>query len=660
MTMVLGGLPRRGYLTVKYHGWRELLLRLVTFPLRPIGLDRGVRVRLMEWAELRRVRAWYEQDGRPVTIVVPTYGPPDTTIDTVAHLRRTVDPARVRIVVVDDASAPEHQARLQSLSGIELELAGDNAGFAASVNRGIRRAGQGDDIVVLNNDVVAHRHWLECLQHAAYLEERVGISGPKLVYPDRRIQSAGTYRNPGAPEWFDHRYRFKPMNYGPANVRDAALAMTGACMYLRRSLVDEIGLFDEEFPMGFEDVDYCIRAWEARQEVLYEPAARLTHHESATRGMDVGEREQTSLDRFWAKWGTWFDARNVRTPQGALRVVYVTEDTGVGGGHRDVFEHLNRLQERGHEAYLYTLGREPDWFPLEVPVRSFRTYQELAEELAAFEAIKVATWWGTARSVWRASVTRGIPVYLVQDIETSYYADNKEKQNRVLASYRQEFHYMTISSWNRDRLAEIGLEAELIPPGIDLDVFRPLGRPSREDVLLALGRSNPLKNLPLTIESWRRLAPPPELWMFGIEPELGPEHGARYFEAPSDERVNELLNDATVFVQTSRHEGFCLPPLEAMAAGTAVVCTDAHGNRDFCRHGENCLLVEPNAENIAAAISQILRQPTLRRRLVEGGARTARDYAWERRIDEVEGFLTSLADSGGVTGSCSATARHEA
>ena len=59
--------------------------------------------------------------------------------------------------------------------------------------------------------------------------------------------------------------------------------------------------------------------------------------------------------------------------------------------------------------------------------------------------------------------------------------------------------------------------------------------------------------------------------MFGVEPELGPEHGARYFERPSDERVNELFNEATVFVQTSIHEGFCLPLLEAMAAGTPVV-----------------------------------------------------------------------------------------
>ena len=640
---MLTDLPRRAYLTVRYHGWREFFLRLVGFPLRLVRLDRGFRARFARHAEERRVRAWYERNARPVTIVVPTFGAPETTIKAIRHLKRTTDPARVRIVVVDDGSAPGHQARLRTVSGVELDLTEENAGFAASVNRGIRRAGAADDIVLLNNDVIAHRYWLERLQRAAYLADRIGIVGPKLLYPDGRIQSAGTHRNPGAPEWFDHRYRFQRAGHGPANVRDAVLATTGACMYLKRSLLDQVGPFDEDFGMGFEDVDYCLRAWEAEREVLYEPDAVLTHLESVTRGREVGKREQDSLDHFWDKWGHWFDQRNVRTPGGALRIVYVTEDTGVGGGHRDIFEHLNRLQARGHEVFLYSLGGQPEWFPLEVPVRSFRTYEDLATALAPIEAIKVATWWGTAPFVWRASVTRGIPVYFVQDIETSYYAGSQQMQSRVLSSYRQEFRYMTISSTNRDGLAELGIVAELVPPGIDLDVFRPLGRRGRDDVLLALGRSNPLKNLPLTIESWQRLDPRPELWMFGIEPGLGPKHGARYVEAPSDAGVNALLNEATVFVQTSQHEGFCLPPLEAMAAGTPVVCTDAHGNRDFCRDGENCLMPDASVDSVSAAIAQVLEDDALRLRLIENGARTAQDYAWERRIDEVEGFFSGLA-----------------
>ena len=65
-------------------------------------------------------------------------------------------------------------------------------------------------------------------------------------------------------------------------------------------------------------------------------------------------------------------------------------------------------------------------------------------------------------------------MYFVQDIETSYYPDDESVRHAVLDSYRPEFRYMTISSWNRERLRELGLDAELIPPGIDLETFRPL------------------------------------------------------------------------------------------------------------------------------------------------------------------------------------------
>ena len=636
-------LPRRARLTVQHHGWRELALRLFTAPLRLTGTERTVRDRIRRRAEMRMARAWYREHGRPATVVIPTYGDPSPTLDAVRRLRKTVEPERVRIVVVDDGSSPRDRERLRRIEGAEIHLAEENAGFAANVNRGLALADPEHDVVVLNNDVLAHRNWLECLQRAAYARDDVGIVGAKLLYPDRRIQSAGSYRNLTAPEWFDHRYRFKPADHGPANVADAALAVTGACMYLKRAVIDRVGEFDERYAMAYEDVDYCLRSWEAGLEVRYDPLAELTHLESVTRGMAVGERERSSQECFWTQWGDWFDRRRLRGDDGRLHVIYVTEDTGVGGGHRDIFEHLNRLTDRGHRAELYTLGDEPEWFPLRAPVRSFTNYRELLRALGSVDAVKVATWWNTARWVWHASVSRGVPVYFVQDIETSYYAD-EGMQHRVVASYREEFRYMTISGWNRDALAGLGLGAELIPPGIDLDNFRPLDRPNRDDVLLAIGRSLRLKNLPLTIDAWQRLDPRPELWMFGVEPALGREHGARYFERPTDERVNELFNEATVFVQTSVHEGFCLPLLEAMAAGTPVVSTDAHGNRDFCRHEENCLLADGDPESVSAAIARLLGDSALRRRLVEGGLDTARDYAWERRIDTLERFLQEIAD----------------
>jgi glycosyltransferase involved in cell wall biosynthesis len=259
----------------------------------------------------------------------------------------------------------------------------------------------------------------------------------------------------------------------------------------------------------------------------------------------------------------------------------------------------------------------------------------------------VATWWVTARYVWQASARRGIPAYFVQDIETSYYADDPDLQARVLASYRPEFHVFTTSEWVQEQLRELGLEVKArVAPGLDLDRFFPTDRTRHERALLALGRSNPLKDFPLTADAYRLLADPkPELWLYGIEPELGEPLNASYHVRPSDAEVNELLNTATVFVQTSRHEGFCLPVLEAMSTGLPVVCTDAHGNRDFCRDGENCLMPEPNARAVAVAIQRVLDDEALRGRLAEGGLRTAREHDWSRKLDELERFFEGVAAS---------------
>ncbi len=639
-------LRRRIYLTYRYLGWRTVLFRIVTFPLRVTPLKRYLRLqgRGTENAYHRAV-AWYREHGRPVDVVIPSYRDAERVATLVASIRRTVPAGAVRVIVADDASGPEHVRALRAIAGVEVLAGEENAGFAANVNRGLRACDPARDVVVLNSDTEARPGWLACLQYAASQEDDVGVVGGRLLYPDGRIQFAGTVRNLGAPEWFDHRYRFKPEDWGPAALAGPVLAVTGACMYLTREALERVGLFDERYPMAYEDVDWCLRAWQAGLRVMYFPAASLYHHESVTRGTEVGERERVSQRVFWERWGKFFDAREVRAENGRLRVVYVTEDTGIGGGHRDIFEHLNGLLDRGHDVALYTLGEPPDWFPLRAPVHTFEFYDELIEALAPLEAIKVATWWNTAAPVWRASVLRGVPVYFVQDIETSYYPDDEVVRHAVLDSYRPEFHYMTISGWNRERLRELGLDAELIPPGIDLDTFRP--RPEvqrRDDVVLALGRSNPLKNLPLTVAAWRALPEPrPQLCLFGIEPELATDPGMRYVESPSDEQVAELLAQATVLVQTSTHEGFCPPPLESMATGGAVVCTAAHGNRDVCRAGENCLVPAGERDAVRDALTRVLGDPQLRERLGRAGVETAKEYAWERRIDALEAFLEGVA-----------------
>ena len=374
---------------------------------------------------------WYRRHGRPVTVVIPSYRDAELVAQLVAKIRQTTPRDRVRIIVTDDASGTEHIAALRAIEGSRSLPASTTAGFSANVNRGLRAADPAHDVVLLNSDVVPLRDWLACLQYAATRGSQVGIVGAKLLYPDNRIQYGGYGPQPRAPEWFDHRYRFKPADWGPANVAGPTLAATGACMYIQREVLDQVGLFDEAYPMGYEDVDYCLRAWQAGYEVLYAPSAQLHHHESLTRGTEVGDRERTSQRVFWERWAAFIDERRVLTADGQLRVVYVTEDTIVGGGHRVIFEHLNGLTDRGHDVRALDARA------------CARTGLSCAARCGASPTTRSSRrrWRRSRRSRWRRGGTppqpsgdrassTGFRVYFVQDIETSYYRDAPEQPLR--------------------------------------------------------------------------------------------------------------------------------------------------------------------------------------------------------------------------------------
>src|SRR3954469_21954762 len=104
----LAGLWTRARLTLQYHGPGELAFRIVTAPLRltPLaprlrsaGRFDGRRIRRMQQIQESRAYRWYRAQGRPVTVVIPTYGDPSLVEQAVRSIRKTCDMGRTRIVV---------------------------------------------------------------------------------------------------------------------------------------------------------------------------------------------------------------------------------------------------------------------------------------------------------------------------------------------------------------------------------------------------------------------------------------------------------------------------------------------------------------------------------------------------------------------------------
>ncbi|XEC93767.1 glycosyltransferase family 4 protein [Paenibacillus tarimensis] len=343
-------------------------------------------------------------------------------------------------------------------------------------------------------------------------------------------------------------------------------------------------------------------------------------------------------------------------------VVYVLESTVLSGGIKNVLEQASRLTERGHEVHVFALGEKPDWISLNANFRRFANYSQMLRILKTLDAFKIATWWNTAAVVMNSCDPRqggcGIPLYLVQDIEESYYSGHPEMQERVKLTYGFPMHLLTIAEWTEKQLAgRFGRQASNVSIAVDLELFKP-NRTDNYDPhrIVACNRgSQPLKGYSITEQAVRevhRLIPQSSFVTYGVEDRLIADIPHRHLFKPDDQAVASLFADCGVFVQTSYHEGFGLPILEAMACGAPVVTTKAEGNEEFCRHGWNCFLADKgDTEQVTRGIVRVLSDRAFAEEIARNGRATALKYNWEnvlQKLDAVFSETTSREGTGGT------------
>jgi N-acetylglucosaminyl-diphospho-decaprenol L-rhamnosyltransferase len=261
---------------------------------------------------------------------------------------------KAEIVVLDNASEDSSaQAVRERFPDVRVIAQSHRAGFGANHNTVIR-ATTGRYVYVLNEDTTAADWGFEAL--TTYLDGHPSVAalGPRLVYPDGRLQdSAWRFPTPLVSALSLATLGRLGVTQSGGDVPHGVDWVTGAAVVLRREALDEVGLFDEGFFLYSEEVDLQARLHRAGWEVHYFPGVSVVHHESQF-SADIPERRINEMwrsrHRYWQKHHTGGGARVAALATGAQYAVRAAlapvarRDPGLGA----------RMRLHAHDSWRVT------------------------------------------------------------------------------------------------------------------------------------------------------------------------------------------------------------------------------------------------------------------------------------------------------------------
>ena len=185
--------------------------------------------------------------------------------------------------------------------------------YSALINFGVRNV-DGEFVLQLNNDTnLLTKDWLELFIGYAQ-DSQIGAIGARLYYEDKTIQHAGIIVGVSgiAGNALVNLPYGKHAYYGREAATRNVLAVTGACLFARRSLYFEVGLMDEEnFKVAFNDVDFCLKLYEKGYRNVYNPYVELIHYESKSRGYEFSKEKEDRFvkesNNFKQKWSKYIE-----------------------------------------------------------------------------------------------------------------------------------------------------------------------------------------------------------------------------------------------------------------------------------------------------------------------------------------------------------------
>jgi len=273
------------------------------------GMTQAGQAKSVEEYERVTLPVW---ENPLVSIIIPAYNQFDYTYHCVRSILRNSGSIAYEVILADDCSTDLTKEAGQIMENIRVVTTQENIRFLRNCNHAAKDA-KGSYILFLNNDTQVQPGWLEPLVRLIERDDRIGMVGSKLIYPDGLLQEAGGIVWKDASAW-NYGSRRSPEDPEFNYVKEADY-ISGAAVMIRRSLWEEIGGFDERFaPAYYEDTDLAFEVRKRGYLVLYQPLSQVVHFEGVSNGTSVQtglkHYQQVNFSKFYEKWREVLEAEH--------------------------------------------------------------------------------------------------------------------------------------------------------------------------------------------------------------------------------------------------------------------------------------------------------------------------------------------------------------
>lgn len=521
------------------------------------------------------------------TIIILTWNGVDYTRNCLESIKAyTRLNGQTQVMVVDNGSTDGTLPYLRQLDWITLVENGRNLGFVKGNNVGIQTAPPGNDILLLNNDTLIRQDkWLDEIQRVAYSADDVGIVGCRMVLGDGRLLHAGAYM-PQDSFWGQQIGSLEKDVNQYALDREVT-AVTGACFYIKRAVINTIGPLNEAFFSYFEDTDYCLQAAKAGFRTMCAGNVTIVHFENVSTNLN-----RVSFSKLFRKSQKtfrkqWEHELMTRFETAVLWQSAVGNPSGYAVSAREMLLQLDALDVDVRLAYLYGT----DWMDTQRDDHRLAAMRQRPKDLHLPQVVYAS---GDLFCKNSGRYRIGYTMLEVDGIPKDWILQANELDEVWVPS-----------SFNKQTFLESGLKVPIhvMPLGVNPDFYNTKIRPYRPTdrfTFLAVFEWGERKGAELLLRAYHRAFGQKDDVLLlakvintdgGVNvqkevkalnlPENGPPVAILYNQDLPTHQMGSLYRSADCLVAPSRGEGWGMPHIEAMACGLPVIATDWSAPTDF-------------------------------------------------------------------------------